>query len=399
MHNERLQSVWIFIKLLARNYRDDNCQTTAAALTYQTLFAVVPMLTIVFFLFSSFKAFAGMGDMLQSFLFENLLPESVSTIEGYLREFSAQAKNLGGPSIILLVVTAFLMMFTVERSFNLIWRVHEPRHGFQRLLMYWAVLTLGPFLLVLSIATTTYVLSLPYISDVSESVGLLPLLPTFLNLAFFTLAYASVPNCYVPIRHAVLGALLVSLMFEVLQQLFGVLMAQTEFEVIYGTFAAVPIFLMWIYLFWTIVLFGAEFTKGIGLYDSEKSELIEPPLLQLMLVLEEFFRCHQSGQLVTEKNIMKLSKRVDMQQWNGHKSRLLQLGLIRPIENGGLILARDLAEVTVWDLYQKLPWPMPGGFRNAEEGWQSRLNEHLSTLDRQAGQDLQIDIEGLFRKS
>lgn len=396
---ERLQAVWIFLKLLGRNYREDSCQTTAAALTYQTLFAVVPLLAITYTVLDSFEAFEGMGEILRNFLFANLLPESVATMEGYLTEFSDQARQLSIPSLIVVTITAFLMMFTIERAFNEIWQASGPRHGFQRILMYWAILTLGPVAMGVSIITTTYILSLPLLSDVSESVGLLALLPILLSVAFFTLMFVAVPNCFVPLRHGLSGGLLVAVLFEASKHLFGAVMSQTDFEVIYGTFAAVPLFLIWLYVSWTIVLFGAEFTKGIGLFDSEKSETIEPPFLQLLLVLEEFFRCHQRGDVVTDKNITKLSQRVDMQQWNVHKGRLIDLGLVRQVDKDGLVLSRDLNEISVWGLYRELPWPLPERFLDAEIGWQTTLNEKLGNVGGSGQESLDIDIERLFRNS
>lgn len=396
MLSERLQAMWIFLKLLARNYSDDSCQTTAAALTYQTLFAVVPLLTITYTLLAAFEALENMGDMLQNFLFANLLPESVAMMERYLTEFSDQARQLSVPSLIVVTITAFLMMFTIERALNEIWQVREPREGFQRILMYWAILTLGPVFLLVSIVSTTYLLSLPFLSDVSDMVGLLPLLPLLMSIVFFTLVYVAVPNCFVPLRHAFAGGVLVAVLFEASKQLFGSVMSLTDFEVIYGTFAAVPLFLIWVYLAWTIVLFGAEFTKGIALYESEKSDSIEPPLLQLLLVLEEFYRCHQSGDVVSERRIAKLSQRVDMQQWHEYKSLLLAMGIVRQVDKGGLVLSRDLSEIKVWDLYRRLPWPLPMGFLRATGNWQMELDQRLSEAFNGGQQALNHDIESLF---
>lgn len=394
---ERLQALWIFLKLLARNYQEDGCQTTAAALTYQTLFAVVPVLTITYTVLAAFEAFEGMGDMLQNFLFENIVPDSIAVMKGYLSEFSSQARRLSIPSTIVVAVTAFLMMFTIERTFNDIWRVQEPRQGFQRILMYWAILTLGPFVVVVSIASTTYILTLPLISEVTEVAGVVRVVPFALGLAFLTLIYATVPNCFVPLRHAFIGGIAVTFLLEILQQLFGAVMSQTNFEVIYGTFAAVPLFLIWLYIFWTVILFGAELTKGIGLFDSEKSEKIEPPYLQFLLILEEFFRCHRQGDVVTDRSMMKLGHRIDLQQWNDHKSRLLEIGLIRQVDKGGLVLSKDLNEVSLWQLHRALPWPLPTGFSESGDGWQRALGSKLAELNGYGEEALKQDIEGLFR--
>ena len=155
------RETWAFLRLLMRNYAEDGCPSTAAALTYQTLFAVVPLLTVTYTVLSAFQAQSGVGEMLQDFMFENVVPESVGVVEGYLQEFSDQARRLSGPSLIFIGLTAFLMMFTIEKSFNEIWRIKQPRQGFQRILMYWAILTLGPVLMGIGIAITTYLFSLP----------------------------------------------------------------------------------------------------------------------------------------------------------------------------------------------------------------------------------------------
>jgi membrane protein len=392
-----LQPLWVFIRLMARNYGEDGCQSTAAALTYQTLFAVVPLLTITYTVLASFEAFSGMGEMLQNFLFANVVPENVAVVEGYLTEFSDQARSLSLPSLLVLAVTAFLMMFTIERAFNEIWRVREPRQGFQRLLMYWAILTLGPPLVGAGLAITTYLFSLPLFSDVATTPVLLGLLPVMLNVMVFTGMYLAIPNCFVPLRHAAVGGLVTAMLFELVKRLFGNVMAQTDMEVIYGTYTAVPLFLLWIYLSWSVVLFGAELTKGLGLYRSHSSRKLESPLLQMLLILEVFFRCHQQGEVVTERKVAALGHRVNMQSWHDYKSQLLELGLIRNVDRGGLVLSKDLNELSLWDLYQSLPFSLPEAFVSADEGWESVLNQKLNRMFDDGQGVLQIDLEKLYR--
>lgn len=393
----KFQAFSVFLKLLLRNYNDDGCQSTAAALTYQTLFAVVPLLTITYTVLSAFQAFSGVGDMLQNFLFQNIVPESVAVVESYLQDFSDQARRLSWPSLIVVAFTAFLMMFTIEKSFNEIWGIGEPRHGFQRILMYWAILTLGPPLVGGGIAITTYLFSLPLISDVAGTSLFLQLIPIVLNTVVFTMMYIAIPNCVVPLRNGLIGGLVVAVLFELVKQLFGTVMSKTDFEVIYGTYAAVPLFLIWLYVSWAIILFGAELTKGMGLYRSERSEQLEPPLMQFLVILEMFFRAHQQGEVVTEKMIANLGHRVDMHAWRDYKSRLLALGLIRGVDRGGLVLSKDLNEVTFWELYQSLPWPLPRGFIAEGDGWENRINEKLSELFDDSESSLKLDLEALFR--
>jgi len=391
-----LEAVWDFFKLLVKNYSEDGCQSTAAALTYQTLFAVVPLLTITYTVLEAFEAFSGVGDLLQDFVFDNVVPESVSVVQEYIQQFSSQAMSLSGPSLIVVGITAFLMMHTIEKSFNDIWRIREPRQGFQRILMYWAILTLGPVLMFLGLASTTYLFSLPIITGVGAS-KLFGVVPLALSTVFFTLMYVAVPNCQVPLRHGVIAAAVVAVAFELVKHLFGSVMAMTDFAVIYGTYAAVPLFLIWLYVSWTIVLFGAELNKNMGLFRSQRSPQMEPPLVQILIILHEFFRCHRLGEVVTDRTITSLSHRVDMQAWHDYKSRLLTLGLIRVVEKGGLVLSKDLNEVTLWSLYRDLPWPLPAGFTVAGEVWEKLVNEKLTKSFEERRMAFELDLEQLYR--
>ena len=88
-----------------------------------------------------------------------------------------------------------------------------------------------------------------------------------------------------------------------------------------------------------------------------------------------------------------------MQQWHEHKSLLLGLGLIKQVEKGGLVLSRDLSEINVWDLYQQLPWPLPGGFNHAAGGWQSEVDQQLAEVFSTSKESLNSEIESLFRTS
>jgi membrane protein len=262
--------------------------------------------------------------------------------------------------------------------------------------MYWAILTLGPVLMFLGLASTTYLFSLPIITGVGAS-KLFGVVPLALSTVFFTLMYVAVPNCQVPLRHGVIAAAVVAVGFELVKHLFGSVMAMTDFAVIYGTYAAVPLFLIWLYVSWTIVLFGAELNKNMGLFRSQRSPQMEPPLVQILIILHEFFRCHRLGEVVTDRTITSLSHRVDMQAWHDYKSRLLTLGLIRVVEKGGLVLSKDLNEVTLWSLYRDFPWPLPAGFTVAGEVWEKLVNEKLTKSYEERRMVFELDLEQLYR--
>lgn len=391
-----LSSVRRFSLQIVRQFLHDGCQSTAAALTYQTLFAVVPLITVMYSVLNSFKAFAGLGSRIQDFVFDNVVPQNVAVVQQYLSNFSAQARSLSIPSVALLAVTAFMMLFTIEREFNAIWRVQEPRGGFQRFLMYWAVLTLGPFMMAVGFAITGYVMSLPLISGVTASIGILRLVPMILSASLFTLIYTAVPNCAVPFKHALTGGVFVAVVFELAKILFSRIMAQSNFQVIYGAFAAVPLFLLWIYLSWTIILIGAEVVKGLGVFLTAREEQVESPLIQLLLILERFYYAHLQGDVVGDADIHKLAGRVEVGEWNAYKASLTALNLIKPVERGGLVLSRDLNEISVWELYRLVPFDMPQTM-GGEKAWEKMLAARLEQISGRAQEYLQMSLDALYR--
>ena len=135
-----------FARFLAHRFVTDKAPNSAAALTYTTLFAVVPMMTVMFSMLSLIPAFHGMGESIQTFIFRNFVPSAGEAVETYLKSFTTQARHLTWVGVVFLAVTAFTMLVTIEKAFNEIWRVRQPRRGVGRFLLYWAILSLGPLL-------------------------------------------------------------------------------------------------------------------------------------------------------------------------------------------------------------------------------------------------------------
>ena len=387
-----------FLKFLWEQFVEDSCLQTAQALTYQTLFAIVPLLTLTYTVLSLFEAYSGVGQIVEEFLFSNIVPENIAVVQDYLHSFSNQARQLSLPSLILLAVVALMMLMTIEKTLNKIWRIREPRHGFQRLLMYWAVLTLGPLLVGCALAISTYVFSMPFVSNVTEATGILNYLPLLLGAAFFTLIYVAVPNCNVPFVNALMGGCFAALFFELAKLMFALLVTNTDFAVIYGAFAAVPLLLMWIYLCWVIALLGAEFVKVLTVFPRGGEQLRDAPLVQILHILELFKSAHEKGESVGEKDIAGLADRIQLGLWNEYRSRLIETKFIRPVDGGSMVLSRDLREISLWDLYRLLPWPLPDGGA-AKAQWGPHLKELLSTTAGQNSEALSVDVASLLEKN
>ncbi len=258
----RLRELLSFVRYLADRFIEDRAPNNAAALTYTTLFAVVPVMTVTFAMLSAIPAFQGTEVQIQAFIFRNFVPSTGATLEEYLRNFIEQARHLTWLGVALLAVTSFFMLVTVEKTFNDIWRVRIPRRGVSSFLLYWAVLSLGPLLLGAGFAMSTYLASVALVFGsygMSGAQMLLKVTPLLFSIAAFTLMYAAVPNTRVPLRHALIGGALTGVLFEAAKSLFGLYVFYFPgYQLIYGAFATVPLFLVWIYVCWLIVLLGAE---------------------------------------------------------------------------------------------------------------------------------------------
>ncbi|MBK1685611.1 YihY family inner membrane protein [Rhodoferax fermentans] len=247
---------------LRERFREDRLGITASSLTFTTTIALVPLFTVVLAVFTAFPMFAKFQLVLQQWLIESLIPDSIARqVLGYLTQFAGKASRLGGVGLGILFLTALALILTIDRTLNGIWRVRQPRPLGQRVMVYWALMTLGPLLLALSLSLTSYALSTS-----KGVVGALPGGLQFLldGLQFVLLAwgmaalYHFVPNTHVRWSHAWAGGLFVSAAFELAKRVLVLYLAKVPtYSVLYGAFATVPILLVWLYVAWVIVLMGA----------------------------------------------------------------------------------------------------------------------------------------------
>ena len=250
------------IRTLRARFSEDRLGLTAGSLTFTTLIALVPLLTVMLAAFTAFPIFAGFEKALETYFLQNLVPDSIAKpVMRGLTQFAAKARGMGGVGLVLLVVTALALVLTVDRTLNAIWRVRQPRPLGQRVLVYWAALTLGPLALGISLTLTSYAVSASrgWVSALPGGLGFLLDLIQFLLMAAATAGlFHYVPNTAVRWRHAWAGGLFVSAAFEVAKKLLAwYLDTVPTYNAVYGTFAAVPILMLWVYLEWVIVLLGA----------------------------------------------------------------------------------------------------------------------------------------------
>ncbi len=385
----RLRDWLEFWLSLSRRFIQDRGVSSAAALTYTTLFAVVPMMTVTFAMLSAIPAFQGVGDGIQGFIFRNFVPSTGETVQQYLREFTAQARQLTWFGVGLLAVTAFLMLVTIEKTFNLIWRVRQPRRGMSSFLLYWAILSLGPLLLGAGFAVSTYVASLSLISGPDALLGaktLLGFMPLASSVAAFTLLYAAVPNTRVPLRHALLGGLFSAVLFEVAKALFGVYVSLFPgYQLIYGAFATVPLFLLWIYLSWLIVLLGAELVYGLSQPRHWRRRPL-PRTLLLLGVLRLLLQRQQQGEALHYRDMQRIGWRLPLDEWSEVVEFLEREQLACRTGGGGWVMCRDLHHFSLQQLLERSPWALPSLEQlpaQLDEPWYPALRKALERLQAQ----------------
>ena len=271
-----------YLRYLLKRAQEDQFAQVAGSLTFTTLLSLVPFVTIALGLFSAFPIFDEIRDALEEFLIDNVLPEQASlAVTTHVTEFTKQAARLTAAGVVALGVTAILLMQTVDRALNAIWRVPRPRPLAQRVLIYWTAVSLGPILIggglvITSVAVST---SLGWLA-----VGqwfthwIITVVPVGLTMLAFTLLYIAVPNRDVQWKHAAIGGAAAALGFELMKHLLGVYITQfPTYHLIYGTFAAIPIFLLWVYLSWLVTLFGALIAATWPLLGYERAETRQWP--------------------------------------------------------------------------------------------------------------------------
>jgi membrane protein len=402
-----LSPIWRRSIYLFSRFRIDRCSENSAALTYMSLFALVPLMTVLYTMASAIPAFSGVEVQIEAFLFENLVPETSSDIQDYLGEFSRQAKNLTGFGIAFLVITAILMLRNIEKAFNQIWRTRENRSAVSSFLLYWAVLSLAPVTVGLALGISTYLSSFADMVVSVDILGagaqLLKSAPVLLNTLGFTLIYAAVPNCRVPLRHALIGGFAASVAFNIARSLFTTLVVGSSYTFIYGAFAAVPLFLLWIYLSWNIVLMGAVLVHSLSAYQSLE-EASRPTALKALDVLYLFWLQQKSGSTVNELDILKgkyeITRSVDSETWSELRDLFEEKKIITQSEKGEYLLSRDLHSLSFWQLKEWVNSELPLSQDDipGQLSWQQEAYALLRSQRKQQRESLNLSLAELFER-
>ncbi|HEY1057798.1 MAG TPA: YihY family inner membrane protein [Limnobacter sp.] len=333
---------WVaFTRLVWSRIKYQNLPQVAASLTFTTVLSLVPMITVALAIFTAFPMFERMQTSLQSYMLESFFPENIAdTILTYVNQFSAKAKGLSAVGTLFLVLTALTTMFTVDRVFNQIWNVKRPRTLANKVVLYWTVISFSPVLIGFSLSLSTAVIGQNLKGIDSSQGGWLPVLSLvsmLVTAVAFAFIYRVVPNRAVHWKDALAGGVVASVLFEVTKRAFAAYITHfPSYTAVYGALAAFPIFLLWIYVSWIIVLLGASTAAALpvartGCWDNA----VRPgqDWYQGLAVLAELEKSRQQALPGMTLEELRVFTKVPPDQLDHILSALIQHGVVGPLAN------------------------------------------------------------------
>ncbi|TCV91288.1 tRNA-processing RNAse BN [Luteibacter rhizovicinus] len=355
-----------FTRFTWLRFVDDKCFETAGALSYTTLVSLVPLTVAVFAILSAFPVFAEWRGSLANYAFENFVPAAGLKVQEYMLAFADKASQLTGISILVMLFSAITMMISIEDRLNRIWRVRKSRGWTSRLLLYWASLTLGPILVVGGLVLTSYITAFPLINEAASQFGLprlLNILPFVITFVTLCLMYTMIPNRRVSYRHAAMGALLGAILFEIARWGFTLFVRNAPtYQEIYGALAAIPIFLLWIYLSWIIVILGASIAASISAFEYVMPHEALPEgaeFLGLLVVLRHFVDAQRAGDSLDPAIVRVREPYLQSSAITCYFEDLQRADMIQRGEAGGWLLSRSLDSTELLRVYRCTQYRLP----------------------------------------
>ncbi len=407
----RLAAVPVFCRYALHRFNRDGCFVASSGLSYMTLVSLVPLGVIVLGILSIFPTFAGARQQMLDFAFHNFVPQISEQAAYWFQYFADSAAQATAIGIIGIAATGVLLLITVEDQLNALWRVTTPRPWGQRVLAYWTLLTLGPLLIGTSLTLSTYLdtaarragLDPAAIAEFTSSWPhfLARFVPFLLELVACTLLYCVIPNCAVRWRDGALGAAVAAAAIELLKIGFVFYIGTiSSYQTVYGTLAAIPIFLLWMYVSWMAVLLGAVVAANLPTWrvDERLARVSSGGVrlgfsLALIAALAQAQRrgaTHRTASLAIELGVA--SSVVDE-----HLQVLARGGLVAPTQAGGWVLAWSPDSATLHDLYVALGLPLAGTWlARPLAPWQMQVAPAMDRIVKAEGAAMRVTLASLL---
>ncbi len=393
-----------FARYVIARYRKDHASSVAASLAYTSLLSLVPLMAIGLGMLAVFPVFSPLRVQIEAWLFTNFVPAVGEVLKDQVGNFIGNAGRLSAAGIIGLVVTAVMLLVTIETSFNTIFRVDRPRSALSRLLVYWTMMTLGPLLVGASLSVQGYLATLTlWQQSMTVTDHLAALLPTILSIMVFAVMFAAIPNRQVPFKDALTGGVIGGLLFAVLRWGFAYYITSSgAYASVYGAVAAVPIVLFWMFLSWVVVLVGAEITASLsewraGFALHAKAASGERRLAVALEVLASLNDAARKGSGGIGRNTLLAETAASEADLMAVMRRLYVIGYAAPSNKGRILLARDLTTVSLHDLIHALDLGLGLDDRVAPDApWRERVLPLLALAHEGMGKALDVTLAEVF---
>jgi membrane protein len=393
----------------------DKSPQRAGGLSYTTLLALVPFLAIALTVLSAFPVFDEFKDQISTLVFNNFLPETGAQVSDYLAGFLKNTGRMTTIGTVVLGLTAVMLLGAIETAMNDVFRVTTPRKILSRLVVFWTLITVGPLLLGLSLSLASYIFAMRHMvgADIlDEQVGQLTFIaPFILSTIAFSLLFIGMPNRAVEWKDGLVGGLVAAGLFELLKKGFGFYVTTfPTYQTIYGAVAVVPIFLIWMYLTWLVILLGAEVSASRSEWRAARAAgLIPDPrgglpgqverLIAVLRVLEYLQICFRGAARPPSYRRLLKTLRLGGRDLNWALAALRRENLIERSEKHRWMLSGDLAQISLHHLMTKL-----GLFLDydrllvveAEGGWPRDLRDKLIAVEGQERKLLDIAVGTLL---
>jgi membrane protein len=391
-----------FVVLVYRRFKEERCFQLCGSLTFTTMLALVPLVTIMATVMTAFPVFDNVVETLRTYVAANLVPNGSSRlVTVYMQQFADNAARLTALGIILLGITAIMLMLTIDRAFNTIWRVKRPRSLIQRVLIYWSVLTIGPILLGGSLSLTSWLVSqsLGVGKQAPEFVvAVLRLGPLFLTSLAFAFLYRTVPNRQVTVLDALVGGVIAAFAFEAMKIVFGHFISNFgSYKLVYGTFATLPLVLLWIFMSWVVTVFAAVITAVLPYWRSGGVMLKQAPgtsFVSAVEILKLLYRAYLDGHVL---NLLQLrtALKLSWEEAEAILEKLVAAGWVAKLQGNGWVLARDAGGIPVREIFRLFVIGRDAGYASEDSAIRKLVSNVSSTMEG----ELDFSLRELFTPS
>ncbi|MFO1454421.1 MAG: YihY family inner membrane protein [Lysobacterales bacterium] len=355
-----------FGRFVLKRFLGDRLFEASGALSYTTAFALAPLAMVVFGVLSAFPVFDAWSVKLSDYILANFVPRAAQAISGYLTDFSANTSKLTTAGALALIISLLVTLNRVESIFNRIWRVPTVRPKIGRFLVYWTVLTLGTLVAATSLALSTRLFALAIFETLAGrwlEALMLRLAPMAIELLAFAAVFKLVPHRTVLWRHALAGGMLSMLLFECVKSGLGLYLDSFDsYQKIYGAVALIPIVMLWIFLSWVSILFGASFASSMSAFRYQPKELRLPhghELFGLLRMLGRFQQARASGKGLSGEQLRELEPSLTDSMVQELLGNMALIHVLQRTESGHWLLARDLQDVKLAELYEAAQLRVP----------------------------------------